>query len=82
MDEAQLKSELQKYFGYTAFKEGQLEPVQSVFGRQAHIGDSADGNREILDIPVEWLPFGGDCRYRFAAVVFDGRSSRPTEIHG
>lgn len=30
MDEAQLKSELQKYFGYTAFKDGQLEPIQSV----------------------------------------------------
>lgn len=30
MDEAQLKSELQKYFGYSAFKEGQLEPIRSV----------------------------------------------------
>ena len=30
MDEAQLKAELQKHFGYTAFKEGQLEPIQSV----------------------------------------------------
>ena len=30
MDEAQLKSELQKYFGYSAFKDGQLEPIQSV----------------------------------------------------
>lgn len=30
MDEEQLKLELQKYFGYTAFKDGQLEPIQSV----------------------------------------------------
>nr|WP_321293669.1 RecQ family ATP-dependent DNA helicase [uncultured Trichococcus sp.] len=30
MDEEQLKSELQKYFGYPAFKEGQLEPIRSV----------------------------------------------------
>ena len=30
MDEAQLKSELQKYFGYPAFKEGQLDPILSV----------------------------------------------------
>ena len=30
MDEAQLKSELQKYFGYSEFKVGQVEPIQSV----------------------------------------------------
>lgn len=30
MDEEQLKSELQKYFGYSAFKDGQAAPIQSV----------------------------------------------------
>jgi len=30
MDEAQLKAELQKYFGYPDFKDGQLAPIQSV----------------------------------------------------
>ena len=79
MDEAQLKAELQKHFGYTAFKEGQLEPIQSVLAGKHTL---ATLPTVILDIPVERLPFGGDCRYRFAAVVFDGRSSRPTEIHG
>jgi len=30
MDEAKLVAALQKYFGYTAFKAGQLEPIQAL----------------------------------------------------